>query len=165
MLTAQRERLYLAGFIILLSVAIGFGLTQQPSYTDAFYYASGARTLAEGEGFTQAFLWNYLGDPATINVPSHTYWMPMPSLLGALGMRLSGLNYWGAQAVFVVLLVLLGGLAGWLAHLLTASRRMVWLTVTVVISGGYYGRFWGMTSTFTPYALFGGGCLLMLGLG
>ena len=165
MLISIRERLHLVAFIVVLSVGIGFGLNQQPTYTDAFYYAVGARTLAEGGGFSQPFLWNYIGDPTNLVVPSHTYWMPMPSLLGAIGMRLSGMNYWGAQAVFVALLCLLGMMAGWLAYTLTASRRMLWLTVAVVISGGYYGRFWGMTSTFTPYALFGGACLLALGLG
>ena len=161
----QRERFYLLLTILALAVGIGFSFAQQPSYGDAFYYAVGARTLAEGGGFNQPFLWNYIGDPSSIVVPSHTYWMPIPSMLGAIGMRLAGMTYLAAQIPFVILLVGMGMLSAWLAYTLTGSRRVVWLTVIVVMFGGFYGHFWGMTSSFTPYAVFGSACLVSLGLG
>ncbi|MFZ4829186.1 MAG: hypothetical protein ACOYLB_17685, partial [Phototrophicaceae bacterium] len=159
------ERLLLLGMMVVLAVGIGLGFAQQPSYGDAFYYAVGARTLAEGGGFTQPFLWNYIGDPTSLTVPSHTYWMPMPSILGAIGMRLGGMNYVAAQLPFVILLVAMGMLSAWLAYILTGSRRVVWLSVIVVMFVGFYGHFWGMTSSFTPYAVFGSACLISLGLG
>lgn len=161
----QRERFYLLLTILILASVIGLGFAQQPSYGDAFYYVVGARTLAEGGGFTQSFLWNYIGDPASIVVPSHTYWMPMPSLLGAIGMRLVGMTYVAAQLPFVILLAVMGMLSAWLANALTGSRRIIWLTVIVVMFGGFYGHFWGMTSSFTPYAVLGSACLVSLGLG
>ncbi len=34
---------------------------RQPGYTDAYYYAVGARQLHAGEGFREPFVWNWLG--------------------------------------------------------------------------------------------------------
>src|ERR1044071_5600910 len=46
-----------------------------PGYMDADYYFSGGVQLAEGHGFTEPYLWNYLDDPVSLPHPSHTYWM------------------------------------------------------------------------------------------
>ncbi|MEN6392277.1 MAG: hypothetical protein ABFD53_00485, partial [Anaerolineaceae bacterium] len=78
---------YLALFIFEILIILLVGLFQKsPGYMDAEYYYSGGIRLAEGYGFSEEFLWNYLDDPQGIPHPSHGYWMPLASILAAAGM-------------------------------------------------------------------------------
>src|SRR5439155_576346 len=80
--------------LVLLSLAlVAFRLASaalvvvQPGFTDAFYYASVARRLAHGEGLTADFVWNFIEAPnfAPLPVPSHRFWMPLTSVVQAVG--------------------------------------------------------------------------------
>ncbi|MFN2121495.1 MAG: hypothetical protein ACK2T0_13990, partial [Anaerolineales bacterium] len=56
-----------------------------PGYLDADYYFGGGLQLAAGKGFTEPYLWNYLDQPVALPHPSHTYWMPLASMIAAAG--------------------------------------------------------------------------------
>src|SRR5436190_13445556 len=78
-----------------------------PGNIDADYYFMGGLRLAQGHGFTENFIWNYLNDPASIPQPSHSYWLPLASILTALGMWSTGSQSFAAgRLAFIVLSVL-----------------------------------------------------------
>ena len=45
--------------------------------------------LADGFGFTEEVIWQYLDNPGQLPVPSHSYWMPLPSIMAAGGYLIS----------------------------------------------------------------------------
>lgn len=150
-----------------LAFAISYAFVHQPGYTDAFYYINAANRLAAGNGLTDPYLWTYINAPNELPAPSHTYWMPMASLLAAASMTLlrSVEVYWAAQMPYALMLSLLGYTAFWLGYKLGGTHRHAWAAALIVLFGGFYGRFWGMVATFTPFAVFGAGCLIALGRG
>jgi len=78
----RRDLLWL--FFLALAVRLATAaLIRRPGYMDTAYYAAGAVRLAQGGGFSEPFLWNYLDDPAGLPHPGFLYWMPLPSLLAA----------------------------------------------------------------------------------
>ncbi|HQN44554.1 MAG TPA: hypothetical protein PLA25_10495, partial [Anaerolineaceae bacterium] len=74
--------------INLAVIALCWQFQRSPGYMDSAYYYIGARQLASGQSLTEPILWNYLDDPAGLPHPSHTYWMPLTSLVSSLGMLL-----------------------------------------------------------------------------
>ena len=75
-----------------------------PGYMDADYYFAGGIQLANGKGFTEPYIWNYLSDPQQLPNPSHTYWMPLASIVSALGMWLTGqASYAAGRLPFILL--------------------------------------------------------------
>src|SRR5512135_2903505 len=74
----------------------------QPNYMDAAYYLVGGQRLAQGYGFNDPYVWNYLDQPTALPHPSHLYWMPLPSLLVAISQTILGVNYRAAQLPFVL---------------------------------------------------------------
>jgi hypothetical protein len=92
-------------FLLALTVQIVVSVFQSvPGYLDADYYFSGGLQLAQGKGFTEPYLWNYLDDPQGIPHPSHGYWMPLASLVTALGMWLTGQQTYAAGRLFFILI-------------------------------------------------------------
>ncbi|MBU0511726.1 MAG: hypothetical protein KJ638_08505, partial [Chloroflexi bacterium] len=117
-------RHYLLLFILGLTVALAVAAFQPaPGYMDAAYYYAGGLQLADGEGFSEQILWNYLDDPAGLPHPSHAYWMPLASLVAALGMKLTGIVGWSAARIgFLALGGLLPPLTASLAYSFTPRR-------------------------------------------
>ena len=132
-----------------------------PTYMDAYYYTTNGQRLAAGDGFTELVIWQYLDDPAGLPTPSHSYWMPLTSILAAAGYSL-GDGFWAAQLPFWLLAGLLPLLAYWIALQFFSERWQVWTAVLLTISGGFYTRFLNQPSTFVPFAWAGGLCLLFL---
>ncbi len=132
-----------------------------PSYFDAYYYTTNAQRLANGYGFTQEIIWQYLDAPESLPAPSFTYWMPLPALIGAVGYAISD-SFRAAQAPFW----LMAGLLPWLGYAiswrLTANRRQAWTAALFTAAGGYYSSYFGQPTTFALFAWTGGGCLLAL---
>ena len=65
--------------VLLLGLLIQGGwaaLVREPTYMDAYYYASNGRRLAGGHGFSEQIVWQFLDEPDGLPAPSHTYWMP-----------------------------------------------------------------------------------------
>jgi hypothetical protein len=147
----------------LLIQSIWLIVLEQPSYMDAYYYASNGERLAGGHGFSEMVIWQYLDDPSGLPTPSHTYWMPLPSLLAALGHTLRG-DFLGQQLVFWLLAGLLPLLAFGISLLLSGERWQAWAAALFTATGSFYGAFLSQPTTFAPFAWSGGLCLLMLGI-
>jgi 4-amino-4-deoxy-L-arabinose transferase-like glycosyltransferase len=163
----MRERFIFVGISLLVAFFMTRGLVARPSYTDAYYHFNAANRLVSGQGLTDAYLWNYIGMPDSLPTPSHLYWMPLTSLVAALGMWLLNAqgNYAAAQWPFALMLAGTAYVGYWLGGRLGGSRRHAWVAGLLTLFSGYFTRFWGATDTFAPYALAGSLCLLFLGLG
>jgi len=154
--------------VILFFIALGIRLItalpqQQPNYMDAAYYYMNAVNLAEGRGFVQDFVWNYLNQPERPPQPSHLYWMPLPSILAALGMGISGIGYRSAQPLFILLSAGLVPLSYLVAWQLSQRRWLSWVAGVLALCGGFYLPYWTAIDTFTPFALFGALALFFTG--
>jgi hypothetical protein len=146
-----------------------------PGYTDAYYYFGSAVQLARGQGFTEPYLWNYLG-PANLagaeshRWPSHLYWMPLPALVTAPFMaaadRLAGrlldhaALFRAAQVPMVALAAALPLLSYAVAMVLTGDRRHAWAAALLTLFNPYYLIYWTTTESFALYALVTAGALL-----
>lgn len=150
--------LTLAALAVLLPVAV---LQTAPGYMDAEYYYAGGLQLAQGRGFTEPFLWNYLDQPDGLPHPSHTYWMPLASLLAAAGMKLAGSGgFFAARWPFVLLAALVPWLTCRLAQRLGAKPATAQLAGWLAVFPGFYLIFTTLTETFGLYML--GGTLFLL---
>jgi hypothetical protein len=155
--------LALLALVGLAAQGLWSALQPDPSYMDAFYYATNGQRLAAGHGFSEMVIWQYLDEPAGLPAPSHTYWMPLPSLLAAAGYRL-GQGYSGARLPFWSLAGLIPLLAYAISWLISGERWQGWVAGLLTASGGFYAPFLGQTATFAPFAWFAAGSLLSLGL-
>src|SRR3972149_7005969 len=119
----SRRDLIAIYFLTLLARVVVAAFQVQPGYMDAFSPPVGAQRGAEGYGFTEPYVWNYLDDPSSLPHPSHLYWMPMPSIVGALPMAGFGPTFRAAQAPFVLLSATLPPIAYAIAWRATSQRR------------------------------------------
>lgn len=132
-----------------------------PTYFDAFYYTTNAQRLAEGHGFTQEVIWQYLDQPQSLPVPSFTYWMPLPAIIAALGYTISD-SFRAAQVPFWLMAGFLPWMSYGIAWHLKHSRWMARTAALFTAAGGYYAAYWNQPTTFVLFAWVGGGCLLAL---
>ena len=114
-------RIHVLLFIFGLTVVSLVGIFQHaPGYMDAEYYYAGGIRLAEGNGFTEELLWNYLDDPLGLPHPSHAYWMPLASLVAALGMKIAGsTHFWAARLGLMIIAGLVAPMTASLAYALS----------------------------------------------
>jgi hypothetical protein len=155
--------LFLLGFGLALAVAF---FLPAPGYMDAEYYFAGGLRLAGGHGFSEPFLWNYLDDPAGLPHPSHGYWMPLASLLAALGLRLAGSEAFAAgRFPFLLVAGCLPPLTAALAYSLTYRRDLAFLSGLLAVFPAFYLTFMPTTDTFGLYMLLGGVFFLAAGRG
>lgn len=154
----------------LLAVVLVFGLAPEPSYTDADYHFNAGVRLVSGLGLTDAYLFTYHGAPDELrgewSVPSHTYWMPLSALMAATGMAVARApgSYAAAQIPFALAawgVALIGFAVG---ARLGRSAFFAWVAGLLTILSPFYAFYWGAIDSTTPFALAGGGCLLLLGL-
>lgn len=141
----------------------GLGMTvliasQQPypGYMDAAYYFAGGQQLAQGKGFSEPYIWTYLDDPLALPHPSHGYWMPLASILSALGMWLTGHQSFGAgRLIFILLAAFTPPLTAHLAFTLTGRRDIAWMAGFFSLFSGYYASFLPTTDNYSPYMVLG----------
>ena len=146
----------LALFALALVIRLLAALPQQqPNYMDAAYSYVNAVNLAEGQGFVEDFVWNYLDDPAPPPHPSHLYWMPLTSILAWLGMAIGGVSYRSAQISFIILSAGLAPISYGVAYSVSGQRRHGWLAGLLAIFSGFYFPFWTAIDNFTPFAIAG----------
>src|SRR5450755_1244026 len=125
-----RRDVLIVGVLALVVGILMAAALRHPGYTDAYYYFNAAQRLVQGKGLTDAAVWTYLGIPPTVSglpIPSHLYWMPLASLVAALGMILGGSTFDGAQIVFVALYAGLAVVGFTVGALVGQSRRVAWL--------------------------------------
>lgn len=136
----------------------------RPTYMDADYYLLTAQRLVQGFGFSENILWNYLDDPAGLPHPSHVYWMPLPSILAAIGLWLFGDSFRAAQLPFILLTAFLPLVSYHLSRTL-GEERHAWAAALFTVFSGFYLAFWAMPDAFAAFALAGSLSLIALGQG
>ncbi len=154
--------------LLALALALRLGtawLLDRPGYTDAYYYAVGARQLAGGQGFTEPFIWNWLDPPEKVVHPGYAYWLPLTAMLGGLGHLLLGGSFRAVQMPFVLLSALLPPVAYGLAWDLTAERRHALLAGLLGLFPGFYAHVFVLPDNFAPFALAGSLSLWAAGRG
>ncbi len=141
---------------LALVVRVGAALPQtQPNYMDASYYLVGGQRLAQGDGFTDPYVWHYLDRPTALPHPSHLYWMPLPSILVAVSQSILGVNYRAAQIPFVLLAALLPVLAYLSTARISGVRRHAWIAAFLTMFTPFYLPYWGVPESFAPFAVAG----------
>lgn len=153
----------LLALISLLVQAFWASRLDHPAYMDAYYYTTNGQRLAAGEGWTETIIWQYLDEPTSVPAPSHTYWMPLTSLLTAAGYRLSD-TFRGAQLPFWLMTGLLPLLSYTISRHLSGERWQAWTAALFTAAGGFFAVNWNQPETFAPFAWAGGLCLLFLAL-
>ncbi len=150
--------------VALLVAAIVASFEAAPGYMDADYYLAGAIRLAEGHGFSEIVLWNYLDDPAGLPHPSHGYWMPLTSIVAWVGLKAFGFlsAFRAAQFPFVFLAALVSPLTAALAWRLTARRELGLLSGVFAAFSGFYLPFLITTDAFGIYMVLGAAFLLII---
>jgi hypothetical protein len=156
-------RHYTILFMIGLIVPFGISRFQSlPGYMDADYYFVGGIQLAQGRGFTEPYLWNYLDDPSGLPHPSHTYWMPLASIVSAIGMWMSGESTYAAgRAAFILLSACIPLVTGALAYSVSHQTRLAVVSGLLSIFPLYYAPFMPVPDNYALYMVFGGIFLLL----
>jgi hypothetical protein len=150
-------------FISMTVIAIVAGYEAVPGYMDAEYYYMGGLQLAEGEGFVEPVIWNYLDDPPGIPHPSHAYWMPLASIIAAAGMKVAGSNNFDAARVgFILLAAFIPLVTAALANQITHNKRWAFISGLLAVFSGFYLPFITTTDTFPIYMVLGGILFILL---
>lgn len=162
---SRRERAMFIAIALIGAFVITRGLVERPGFTDAFYHFNAANRLVSGEGLTDPYLWTYIGATDSLPAPSHLYWMPLTSIVSALGMAVLNAPGSYAAAQFPLGLLFAGTVyIGFrLGERLGGSRRHAWFAGLITLASGFYIRFWGATDTFAPYAFVGAAALYLMG--
>lgn len=152
--------------LALLAFGLSFFVAQFqsfPGYLDSDYYFAGGVQLAEGRGFTEPYLWNYLDDPQGLPHPSHTYWMPLSSLVAAAGMWLTGqTTYQAGRLGFLLLSALAPVVTAALAYRFTQRKDVSLISGLLAVFSIYYLPFMSVTDNYGPYLVLGGLYFLIL---
>src|SRR5574339_34637 len=156
-------RHYAILFVLGWSVPFAISRFQSlPGYMDADYYFAGGLQLAQGHGFTEPYIWNYLDHPAGLPHPSHTYWMPLASIVSAAGMWLTGqLTYAGGRFPFVLLSACVPLLTAALAFRVSRQTHLAVVSGLLSIFSLYYAPFMPVPDNYALFMLLGGAFLLL----
>jgi len=156
-------RHYVILFIIGLIVPLAIAQFQDlPGYMDADYYFAGGVELAKGNGFNEPYIWNYLDDPQGLPHPSHTYWMPLASIVSAIGMWLArATTYAAGRLPFILLSACVPLLTATLAFDVSRNRLLAMVSGLLSIFSLYYAPFMGVPDNYAIFMLLGGAFLLL----
>ncbi len=143
-------------FLFLLSLA-----QKSPGYMDAEYYYMGAMRLFRGEGFTEDILWNFLDVPNSLPRPSHTYWMPLTSIIAYLGMVIVGREgFESAQWIFILIAAWVPVVTAKLSYSMIGDKRMACFAGVMALFPFMYFPYLTTTDNFGISMLLGGIFLL-----
>jgi hypothetical protein len=133
-----------------------------PGYMDADYYFAGGIQLASGKGFNEPYIWNYLSNPQGLPHPSHTYWMPLASIVSALGMWFTGHDTYSAgRAAFILLSACVPLVTAALAFDVIRKPFLALVSGLLSIFSMYYAPFMPVPDNYALYMLLGGTFLLL----
>lgn len=151
-------RIYLALFVAALLLPLGIAQFQPtPGYLDADYYYAGGLQLFSGKGFNEPYIWNYLDGVKTLPHPSHSYWMPLASVVSVLGMWLTGsADFASARIFFILAAGLVSPLVAYFSYLFTQNKGLSIASGLLAIFSVYNAPFVGVTDNFSLFMLFGG---------
>jgi hypothetical protein len=123
---------------------------------DAEYYHLGGIQLAEGRGFSEPVVWNFLDDHPALPKPSHAYWMPLASIIAAAGQKLLGnSSFWSARVGFMVLFSVIPSLTAILSFQITKNLSGAMVAGFLAIACGFYLPYMVTTDTFALYMVLG----------
>jgi hypothetical protein len=156
-LSAARRLAVLVGALLLFRLASAAFVVFQPGYTDAYYYADVAKRLAAGQGLTADFIWNFLEASGPLPVPSHRFWMPLATVLQAIGIKaLPFLDaFRAAQAVEILIACAIPVVAYLAARSLRASVNASLIAAALAGLGGALAPGWVSLDAFAPAAVIG----------
>jgi hypothetical protein len=154
----MNRRTYLILFVLGMLVASGVASLQKlPGYLDSDYYFVGGLQLVGGKGFTEPFLWNYLDNPTGLPHPSHTYWLPLSSILAAISMYLTGQHaYTAGRLIFILIAACIPPLTAYLAYDISKRRGLALTSGLLAVFSVYYLPFMPVTDNYGPFMLLGG---------
>ena len=143
--------------LLLFALSLIFNLLiasflRAPNYLDDAYYYGGALRLAQGQGFTEPYVWNYLDSPTSLPRPSHLYWMPLTSIIAALPMMIFGQNFFVARLPFIIIASFLPLITYHVSRLTTTSPRHALTSSLITLFSGFYPLFFATTDSFALYA-------------
>ena len=151
--------LFLVGLLVPFAVSRFQSL---PGYMDADYYYAGGIQLASGRGFNEPYIWNYLGDPQGLPTPSHTYWMPLASLVSAAGMWLLGsTGYEAGRLPFILLSACVPLWTATLAFSLSRKTLLAMVSGLLSVFSLFYVLFMAVPDNYAIFMLLGGSFLLL----
>lgn len=146
-------------FLALLGGCVLLGLAAfqpVPGYMDAEYYFGGGLRLYQGFGFSEQILWNYLDDPQGLPHPSHTYWMPLASILAFAGMKALGSSaFWAGRLGFILAAIGVPPLTASLAYRFSRQRDSAFFAGMLAVFSAFYLPYLPTTDTFAIYMLLG----------
>lgn len=158
----RREYFLLIFISICLSIIFIF-LQESPGYMDAEYHSVMGYQIATGKGFNEPFIWNYSDYPESIVHASHTYWMPLPSLISALGFWIiNQRSFFAARLFFVLLSAFVPIVTYWVALRITAHKGGSFTAGLLSIFCGYYAAYSTIPDAFGLYMVCGGIIFLLL---
>ncbi|MBK6794371.1 MAG: hypothetical protein IPG80_17945 [Anaerolineales bacterium] len=153
---SRRTYLILFSFALILQIAVS-RLQSIPGYLDADYYFSGGVRLVQGYGFTEPYLWNYLDDPQGIPHPSHGYWLPLASIISALGMWLTGQQtYEAGRLFFIVIAAFIPPLTAALSYHFFQSNALAWVSGLLALFPVFHLPFLPVPDNYGIFMLAGG---------
>lgn len=151
--------LFLLGLSINLFVA---SYQSSPGYIDADYYFAGGLQLVQGKGFTEPYIWNYLDGSTSIPHPSHTYWMPLASIISAIGMWILGQHtYAAARFPFILLSACVPVMTFYLADSFLFKRSVSITASLLSVFSLYYVPFMPVTDNYPVFVILGGAFLFI----
>ncbi len=146
--------LFISGLILPFFIA---QFQPIPGYLDSDYYFAGGVQLVKGNGFTEPYLWNYLDGVTSLPHPSHTYWMPLASIVSAVGMWVTGqTTYAAAKLPFILIAALVVPVTAALSFSFSKKRDVALISAVLAIFSVYSAPFVGVTDNFGLFMLFGG---------
>ncbi|HTP02401.1 MAG TPA: hypothetical protein VMJ64_13595 [Anaerolineales bacterium] len=153
--------------LALLGFLLAFGIAQFqrfPGYLDSDYYFGGGIQLAIGKGFTEPYLWNYLDNPTALPHPSHSYWMPLSSVIAAAGLWLArSTSYAWGRLGFLLLAGMVPVLTAKLAFDFTRRSDLAMTAGLLGVFTVYYAPFLPVTDNYGPYLVLGACFFLTMG--
>ena len=146
----------LTAVLLLARIASAF-VVFQPGYTDAYYYADVAKRLAAGQGLTADFIWSFLEASGPLPVPSHRFWMPLATVLQAIGIKsLPFLDaFHAAQTIEILIACCIPVVAYFAARSLGASVNTGLVAAALAGLGGAFAPGWVSLDAFAPAAAIG----------
>jgi len=155
-LSAARRLAGLVGALLLFRVGSAF-LVFQPGYTDAYYYADVAKRLAAGQGLTADFIWNVMEATGPLPVPSHRFWMPLATVVQAIGIKaLPFVDAFRAAQTMEILVACAIPLVAYLAaRSLGLSANGALVAAALAGLGGAFAPGWVSLDAFAPAAVIG----------
>ena len=133
-----------------------------PGYMDASYYFTTSVQLARGEGFTEPFIWNYLADPQGIPHPSHSYWMPLATIVASIPLFIGPPGFRTAQAIFILLAAFIPVLTSLISFKISRSETTAKRAGVLALAPGFFLPYLVTTDNFVLFALAGSTALWLM---